>query len=313
MQSKLNTELKNSSSGKRKGLLGTTLVHLMLFGMLILVGFSTPPPPETEEGILVNFGTGETGIGMIEPSPPAGLKETSAPPVKEVTSRPASPKPTVKTKEAPLLSQNTEEAPVVKKADPEAVKKKLEKIEADKKIKEQKEADRIRVREEEAEKKRIAAEQQRESDIMNRTKNALANSKNRGTNSTGEGIAGGPGNQGDPNGSVNSKVRGVGSGLGDKGSGTGDKGISYDLQGRGFQALPPPKYDYQGEGRVVVEVSVDRSGKVVQATPGTKGSTTLDEYLLKVAKEAALGARFEVKQDAPSIQKGTITYNFILK
>jgi outer membrane biosynthesis protein TonB len=313
LQYKLNTELKNSSAGKRKGVLGTTLVHLMLFGMLILVGFSTPSPPVTEEGILVNFGTGETGIGMIEPSPPAGLKETSAPPVKEVTSRPASPKPTVKTKEAPLLSQNTEEAPAVKKADPEAVNKKLEKIEADKKIKEQKEADRIRVREEEAEKKRIAAEQQRESDIMNRTKNALANSKNRGTNSTGEGIAGGPGNQGDPNGSVNSKVRGVGSGLGDKGSGTGDKGISYDLQGRGFQALPQPKYDYQGEGRVVVEVSVDRSGKVVQAIPGTKGSTTLDEYLLKVAKEAALGARFQVKQDAPAIQKGSITYNFILK
>ena len=56
---------------------------------------------------------------------------------------------------------------------------------------------------------------------MNRTKNALANSKNAGTSSTGEGIAGGPGNQGDPNGSVNSKVRGAGSGLGDKGSGTG--------------------------------------------------------------------------------------------
>ena len=36
------------------------------------------------------------------------------------------------------------------------------------------------------------------------------------------------------------------------------------------RALPPPKYDYQGEGRVVVEVSVDRSGKVVQANPGTK-------------------------------------------
>jgi outer membrane biosynthesis protein TonB len=231
-----------------------------------------------------------------------------------VTSPPPSySKAAVKTKEEPLLTQNTEDAPAVKKADPEATKKKLEKIEADKKIKEERDAERIRIRQEEAEKKRIAAEQQRESDIMNRTKNALANSQNRGTSSTGEGIAGGPGNQGDPNGSINSKVRGVGSGLGDKGSGTGDKGISYNLQGRGFQALPPPKYDYQGEGRVVVEVSVDRSGKVVQATPGTKGSTTLDEYLLKVAKEAALGARFEVKQDAPVIQKGTITYNFILK
>ena len=97
------------------------------------------------------------------------------------------------------------------------------------------------------------------------------------------------------------------------GPATGDTGISYNLQGRGFQALPPPKYDYQGEGRVVVEISVDRSGKVVQAIPGTKGSTTLDEYLLKVAKEAALAARFEAKQDAPTLQKGTITYNFILK
>ena len=80
-----------------------------------------------------------------------------------------------------------------------------------------------------------------------------------------------------------------------------------------LRALPPPKYDYQGEGRVVVEVSVDRSGKVVQAIPGYKGSTTIDEYLLKVAKEAALKAKFQTKADAPAIQKGTITYNFILK
>jgi colicin import membrane protein len=286
----------------------------MLFGFLILAGFSTPQPPDTEEGILVNFGTGETGTGEIEPSPPAFKEKSSAPPVREVTSPlPSAPKAAVKSKEEPLLTQNTEESPAVKKADPEAAKKKLEKIESDKKIKEEREAERIRIRQEEAERKRIADEQKRESDIMNRTKNALADSKNIGTNSTGEGVAGGPGNQGDPNGSVDSKVRGKGSGLGDKGYGAGDKGISYDLQDRGFVSLPSPKYDYQGGGKVVVEVSVDRSGKVVQATPGTKGSTTLDEYLLKVAKEAALGARFKVKQDAPAIQKGTITYNFILK
>lgn len=285
----------------------------MLFGFLILVGFSAPaPPPDSEEGILVNFGTGETGIGMIEPSPPAAKTESSPPVVKEVTSPPSSPKTKARSKAESLLTQNNEEAPAVK-TDPEAAKKKLEKIEADKKIKEQVEAERARIRAEDAEKKRIAAEQQRESDIKNRTKNALADSKNRGTSSTGEGIAGGPGNQGDPNGSVDSKVRGVGSGLGTKGTGTGAKGISYNLQGRGFQALPAPKYVYQEEGKVVVEVSVDPSGKVVQAVPGIKGSTTLNEDLLKAAKEAALNARFETKADAPSIQKGTITYNFILK
>ena len=100
---------------------------------------------------------------------------------------------------------------------------------------------------------------------------------------------------------------------GGTGSGTGDFGVSYNLAGRGFQYLPSPKYNYQGEGRVVVEVSVDRSGKVIQAIPGTKGSTTLDQYLLKVAKDAALLSRFDTKPDAPLIQKGTITFGFILK
>lgn len=275
------------------------VIHVVLFTFLVLVGVSIPPPPDMEAGILVNFGTDETGLGMIEPSPPAAQEETS-PPLPSNAAK--------KAEEEPLLTQNTEEAPEVKKVDPEAVKKRLEKIEADKRLNEEREAERIRKAQEEIERKRIAAEQQRQSDIMNRTKNALANSKNSGTNSTGEGIAGGQGNQGVPYGSVDSKVHGPGGG-----SGGGDKAVSYELQGRGFQRLPAPKYDYQGEGRVVVEVSVDRSGKVIQAVPGTKGSTTLDEYLLKVAKDAALQAKFETKQDAPAVQKGTITYNFILK
>jgi len=317
-----NIEQRNSSSGKRKGAVGTALVHLLLFVMLIIVGFSTPPPPESEEGILVNFGTGETGLGDIEPSPPAFKEESTAPPVKEIkTITPhSSPKTAAKAKEDPLLSQNTEEAPVVKKPDPNAAKKKLEKIEADKKLKEQREqleAERLVRKQEEAEKKRIEAEQQRESDIKNRTKNALANSQNRGTSSTSEGIAGGTNNQGDPNGSIDSKVRGTGSGLGTKGTGTGsgngDRSVSYSLGGRESLDIPKPRYDYQVEGIVVVEVSVDRSGNVVAANPGKAGSTTLNDDLLKVAKAAAMKARFQVKQDAPVIQKGTITYNFILK
>jgi TonB family protein len=211
------------------------------------------------------------------------------------------------TAEEPLLTQNNEEAPEVKKVDPEAEKKRLEKIEADRKIREQVEAERKKKELEEIERKRIEAEQKRQSDIMNRTRDALANSKNSGTNSKSEGEAGGAGNQGDPRGSVDSKNRGTGGGLGNQGS------VSYDLGGRGSQSLPKPNYDYQGEGRVVVDVSVDRAGKVTQATPGTKGSTTLDEYLLKVAKEAALKARFDPKADAPVIQKGKITYIFQLR
>jgi len=292
-----NNDLRRFPSEKKKGILGTVIIHGALLLLLIFVAFRAPKPPELEEGILVNFGTDETGLGMIEPSPPLVQEEASPPP------RSSAPK--VRAEEQ-LLTQNNEEAPEVKKVDPEAEKKRLEKIEADRKVREQAEAERKKKELEEIERKRIEAEQKRQADIKNRTRNALANSKNTGTTSTSEGEAGGTGNQGVPTGSVDSKIRGDGSGL-------GTKGISYALEGRGFQLLPPPRYDYQGEGRVVVDVSVDRSGKVTQATPGTKGSTTLDEYLLKVAKEAALKARFDPKSDAPPTQKGTITYNFILK
>lgn len=277
--------------------MGTVIIHLTVLAILIIFGFSVPPPPETEEGILVNFGTDETGTGLIEPTPPAFEEEISLPVPAEAA---------VNTEEEPILTQDTEEAPEVKKADPEAEKKRLEAIEAEKKRLADLEAERIRKEQEEIERKRIEAEQQRQAEIMNRTRNALAGAKNAGTISTSEGFTGVQGNQGAPTGAVDSQNRG-------DGSGPGDKGISYDLQGRGFQKLPLPKYDYQGEGKVVVEVSVDRSGKVIQAIPGIKGSNTLDEYLLRVAKEAALEAQFEAKPDAPLVQKGSITYNFILK
>ena len=297
MQPRPNSDPYRFPSERKKGIVGTTVIHVVAFVLLIVFGFTPPPPPESEEGILVNFGTDETGLGMIEPSPPAIQEEASPPPQSN---------PPVTAEEEPLLTQETEEAPEVKKVDPEAEKKRIEQLEAEKKLRAELEAERIRKEQEELERQRIEAEQKRQVDIKNRTRDALEGSKNAGTTSTGEGVAGGPGNQGAPGGSVDSKNRGEGSGL-------GNKGISYDLSGRGVQRLPLPEYNYQGEGRVVVEVSVDRSGKVTQAVPGIKGSNTLDEYLLRVAKEAALKSQFDANPDAPFIQKGTITYNFILK
>jgi colicin import membrane protein len=284
-------------SEKAKGIAGTLLLHGGVFVLLLFVGFSMPLPGD-DKGILVNFGTDETGSGDIEPSPSSYYEEIAIP--NQVI--PMAPKKTES-----LLTQNYDnESPLLKRIDPEAEKKKKENLEADKIRKAVLETDRIRKTQEDAERKKIEQDQKRTTDIISRTKNAFTNGRNSGTTSTGEGITGGQGNQGDPNGSIDSKVRG-------KGSGTGNSGISYDLEGRSFQTLPDPKYEYQGEGKVVVEINVDRSGNVIQAIPGAKGSTTLDDYLLSTAKEAALKSKFVAKPNAPAVQKGTITYNFILR
>jgi TonB family protein len=129
---------------------------------------------------------------------------------------------------------------------------------------------------------------------------------------------------GSPNGSIGAKAFGGQGGSGGIGGGSGGgigtgigmgsgKGISYNLSGRVPQSLPTPEYKQQVEGVVVVAVTVDKDGRVTQADPGVKGSTTLDEGLLMAAKKAALQARFDRKPDAPAFQKGTISYKFRLQ
>ncbi|MFW6218908.1 MAG: hypothetical protein ACOC3S_02195 [Bacteroidota bacterium] len=136
---------------------------------------------------------------------------------------------------------------------------------------------------------------------------ALYPGKNANTGQTGsEGETSGEGNQGNPFGSPDSDNHA-------EGNSQGTGGISFSLAGRNPVRLPKPEYNYQVEGKVVVEVIVDKQGNVTKATPGVRGSTTLDSYLLNVAEKAALRAKFDRKPDAPLYQKGTITYLFRLQ
>jgi hypothetical protein len=128
LQQHPNSDLRRIPSEKRKGIIGTSILHIVILILLIVVAFAPPEPPELEEGILVNFGTDETGLGMIEPSPPPVQEEASAPPPAAAS---------IVQKEEALLTQNNEEAPEVKKVDPEVEKKRLEKLEADRKLREQ--------------------------------------------------------------------------------------------------------------------------------------------------------------------------------
>ncbi len=53
----------------KKGILGTAIFHLIVLLLLIFFGFFTPLPLPGEEGILVNFGDSEQGLGNLEPRP----------------------------------------------------------------------------------------------------------------------------------------------------------------------------------------------------------------------------------------------------
>jgi TonB family protein len=77
--------------------------------------------------------------------------------------------------------------------------------------------------------------------------------------------------------------------------------------------LQKPEFNIQKEGIVKVSITVDRSGKVINATPGVKGSTQLDKTLLAAAKKAALESKFKPKNDAQEKQVGIITYHFKLQ
>ena len=291
----------------KRGLLGTIIFHLVLILVLIFFGFTTPLPLPQEEGILINFGTEEQGGGLIEPS------EATAPPKKEEKRpSPATP-PVAKPQPAKeeVMTQDIEETVAIpskkeKVKPPEPDPKELE---AERKRQEEleriKQEELEKKRQEEIDRKKREEEQKIKEASKNRAQNAFSGKNAADNKSTGEGNTLGTGNQGRENGSTESKN--------DTGKGYGNEGVSYSLKGRKAQSLPKPEYNYQVEGKVVVEVTVDKNGKVTKATPGVKGSTTLDENLLKAAQKAALGASFDKKPDAAAFQKGTITYHFVLQ
>ena len=267
----------------KNGIAGTILFHCIIIVIIVIFGFSTPLPLPEEEGILINFGTEESGFGDIEPA------YTDAP--EEVLSDQQS------TDEAPvsddseeITTQDFEEAPSLKE----------EEVITEKPVEEKK----VNVNPLETVEDETTQEVVEERKVNER---ALYKGKsNTADASEGEGITQGDGNQGSITGSTESDnyAQGLSQGAG---------GVEFSLAGRNPLFLPKPKYEYQVEGKVVVEIRVDRNGNVTYARAGVKGSTTNDENLIKAAQEAAMKAKFDVNTNAAYTQTGTITYHFILQ
>lgn len=91
---------------------------------------------------------------------------------------------------------------------------------------------------------------------------------------------------------------------------TGESNITYYLEDRYHLSLPIPVYLAQGGGKVVVDIVVDRQGRVVEAEP-QKNSSIRDEQIFLYAKAAASRTIFNADPQAPELQRGTIHYLFI--
>ncbi len=302
------------TESQKRGVLSTVVFHSIALLILLLFGLKAPFPPPPEQGIMLDFGISETGFGIEEPSAGQPVEDQSdktnqAVVPREVAKEPVKSKTTPRKQES-FLTQDYEKTVAInsaakKKADAE--KEKIHKAEAEKKRLEEIEKNRLA----EAERIRKEEESKKISSINTRAKNAFGAGglTNNGSKSTGQGVTYGPGNQGSPDGTPGANQFGLGGG---SGNGIGN-GPSFSLSGRSAQSLPKPSFPGNESGIVVVEVTVNKFGKVTEALPGVKGSNTINSDLLQAAKKAALSASFNSDPNAPAFQKGTITYHFVLQ
>ncbi|MDA3780653.1 MAG: hypothetical protein PF487_10610 [Bacteroidales bacterium] len=264
----------------KEGIIGTIIFHAIFIVALIILGFSTPLPLPGEEGILINFGDTEQGSGLIEPQKNEVIKP------KEKKQEQVTKEITSETKQE-NITQDFEDAPEIEEQASETKQEIVEKPNIQKDTQEQ-------------ENKEEEPEEQKVNEL------AMFKGDNTDASNKGEGETGDEGNQGSNTGSVSSDNHAGGDSM-------GSNGINFSLNGRNPESLPLPDYNYQIEGKVVVEIMVDKFGNVISAVPGVKGSTTLNENLLNAAKIAAKLAKFDKKPSAPVKQKGTITYYFRLQ
>ena len=268
----------------------TIVIHALVAGLLLWYTLDLPPQEE-ESGVLL---LRVEGMGS---GPGEALNDPEAPDMPEPAPAPAAPAPAPSqpSPEPPAITQNTEPAPSLPsgeqkkreeaqkqaEANAKAEAERQAKLEAERKAREEAE----RKAREEAERKRKEAEQ-------------IA-SQVGGLFTQGTGGAGGESPEGSAQGNND-----TGAAKGTPGWGT------VDLGGRGLKgSLPKPVFNVNASGVVVVRITVNAMGNVMQATVQPKGTTTANMDLRKAACDAALRTKF-VRKDGSPTMTGTITYRF---
>ena len=304
--------LNSSASDKKKSLILAAIFYCILLCILYLISFW---PPSDEEllamtggggggGVTVNFGDSELGSGDNFDSKELDVKtNTQLVPAEE-------------TPQEDIISEETDADKtdvVIPKNEPVKTPKVLVKPEVVKPVEVKKPVER-KVDDAVA---NLIKGNKKGGDGESKTagnqglSNGDINSKGySGTGGSGGGTGGG-------NGSGNGKGTGPGSGSGSgggNGSGIGKgNGSGYSLAGRKALTKPAPVYNCNEEGTVVVQITVNREGKVIEAKPGARGTTNTAACLASQAKIAALNTKWSPSADGTENQVGTIKYNFSLR
>jgi len=295
-----------SDKDKRRGMISTILVHLLVLLALFFLALRTPLPLPGEEGVEVNLGYTDTGSGDVQSDTPPPQSDPTPPPQPKQQAVEPEPVPqeeenlTQDVEEAPVLEDKEEEEPPEEiieepkeEVEPEPVKEEIIEEEP-----EEETIDSTFVTEEPAEE--VPVEDPKP--VVNQK--ALYPGSSKSTEGTNQGVTEGPGDQGKPQGAKDS----------DKYDGQGGKGngISFSLGGRGSKYLDKPTANFKEQGTVVVDIWVNRQGVVTKAQVKSKGTTVLDPNLRKIAVDAAKNSTFTADPSAAELQRGSITYNFIL-
>ena len=274
----------------------TVLISLILLLLLFVVGPQYLDPPE-EYGIAVNFGTTDFGSGNKPLSEPRKAVQEEV--IEEVQPEESQVEPTAPAQ----ASTKAEEVMTSEEAAAIAIKKQKQaeaKAKSDAEAKAKAEAERVERQKREAEQRK----QREEAEKRKKLDNLIGGVKNaEGNDDGGEGPDNKGGNKGQRDGDPYAP-----SYFG--GSGPGKGGVGYGLGGRGKptngKVIPE---GCQETGIVVVEVRVNRQGRVTKATPGKRG-TTGTQCLFEAAEKTAKTFKWPANSEAPVEQIGFVSINF---
>ena len=267
----------------------TAAIMLLLVLLLFVVGPGYMDPP-LEYGVAINFGSSDTGSGMVQPKEILASESTPVTePIEEIEIVPTDESSESAASEEVLNSEDLES---IAFKNTQAEKAKLE-VEANEQEKAEANVELDRLKKEAD----LKAKKKAQLDVL--MGGIVAD---QGTDKGSEGDDDSTGDKGQLDGNPYAS-----SYFGSAGIGNG--GVGYGLNGRGHpnNTIVIPECDE--EGTVVVKIYVNQNGTVIKAIPGVKGTTGVS-CLYDAARKTALSYKWPVDPKAPSKQIGFVIVDF---